>query len=233
MVFLTAPLGLVGAAPTLLLFAQPFGFNAILGLIGLAGILMRNTLILLGQIEADRKDGLSPREAVIEATVRRSRPVVLTAAAAMLAFVPLTLSSFWGPLAFTLIGGVGVGTVLTLLFLPALYALFFNVPRARPDKRGEGSRSGPREGNLPTTRWQIAGSGQASEKAFIERRLAEEKPRLSGKATWRSAARATCFSNHSQHTRAQVGVAADSGREGCFITNTLGSSLTTLISRCN
>ena len=231
MVFLTAPLGLVGAAPTLLLFAQPFGFNAILGLIGLAGILMRNTLILLGQIEADRKDGLSPREAVIEATVRRSRPVVLTAAAAMLAFVPLTLSSFWGPLAFTLIGGVGVGTVLTLLFLPALYALFFNVPRARPDKRGEGSRSGPREGNLPTTRWQIAGSGQASEKAFIERRLAEEKPRLSGKATWRSAARATCFLNHSQHTRAQVGVAADSGREGCFITNTLGSSLTTLLFR--
>jgi multidrug efflux pump subunit AcrB len=130
MVLLTAPLGLVGAAPTLLLFAQPFGFNAILGLIGLAGILMRNTLILLGQIEADQKGGMTPRDAVIEATVRRSRPVVLTAAAAMLAFVPLTLSSFWGPLAFTLIGGVGVGTILTLLFLPALYALFFRAPRA-------------------------------------------------------------------------------------------------------
>ena len=129
MVFLTAPLGLVGAAPTLLLFAQPFGFNAILGLIGLAGILMRNTLILIGQIDADRKAGMTPRQAVIEATVRRSRPVVLTAAAALLAFIPLTLSSFWGPLAFTLIGGVGVGTVLTLLFLPALYALFFGVER--------------------------------------------------------------------------------------------------------
>ncbi len=128
MVFLTAPLGLIGAAPTLLLFGQPFGFNAILGLIGLAGILMRNTLILIGQIDADRKAGMSPREAVIEATVRRSRPVVLTAAAALLAFVPLTLSSFWGPLAFTLIGGVGVGTVLTLLFLPALYGLFFRIP---------------------------------------------------------------------------------------------------------
>ena len=130
MVFLTAPLGLVGAAPALLLFAQPFGFNAILGLIGLAGILMRNTLILIGQIDAERKAGMSPREAVIEATVRRSRPVVLTAAAALLAFIPLTLSSFWGPMAFTLIGGVGVGTVLTLLFLPALYALFFGVERS-------------------------------------------------------------------------------------------------------
>jgi multidrug efflux pump subunit AcrB len=132
MVFMTAPLGLIGAAPTLLIFAQPFGFNAILGLIGLAGILMRNTLILIGQIDADRRAGLSARDAVIEATVRRSRPVVLTAAAAMLAFIPLTFSSFWGPLAFTLIGGVGVGTLLTLLFLPALYAMFFRVPRSAP-----------------------------------------------------------------------------------------------------
>jgi multidrug efflux pump subunit AcrB len=130
MVFMTAPLGLVGAAPTLMAFSQPFGFNAILGLIGLAGILMRNTLILLGQIDADRKLGMDARQAVIEATVRRSRPVVLTAAAALLAFVPLTFSSFWGPLAYTLIGGVGVGTILTLLFLPALYALFFRVDRA-------------------------------------------------------------------------------------------------------
>ena len=132
MVFMTAPLGLVGAAPTLLLFGQPFGFNAILGLIGLAGILMRNTLILLGQIDADQKEGMTPRQALIEATVRRSRPVVLTAAAALLAFVPLTFSSFWGPMAFTLIGGVGVGTVLTILFLPALYALFFKIPRPDP-----------------------------------------------------------------------------------------------------
>jgi multidrug efflux pump subunit AcrB len=138
MVFLTAPLGLIGAAPTLLLFAQPFGFNAILGLIGLAGILMRNTLILIGQIHADLKAGYSPREAVIEATVRRSRPVALTAAAAMLAFIPLTFSTFWGPLAFTLIGGVGIGTLLTLLFLPALYALFFNVPREREPRPAAG-----------------------------------------------------------------------------------------------
>ena len=129
MVFLTAPLGLVGAVPTLLLFHAPFGFNAILGLIGLAGILMRNTLILVDQIRHDLAAGLTPYDAVVESTVRRSRPVILTAVAAMLAFVPLTLSSFWGSLAYVLIGGVGVGTILTLLFLPALYALWFRVKR--------------------------------------------------------------------------------------------------------
>jgi multidrug efflux pump subunit AcrB len=129
MVFLTAPLGLVGAVPALLLFHSPFGFNAILGLIGLAGILMRNTLILVDQIRHDLAAGLTPYEAVVESTVRRSRPVILTAVAAMLAFVPLTLSSFWGSLAYVLIGGVGVGTILTLLFLPALYALWFRVKR--------------------------------------------------------------------------------------------------------
>jgi multidrug efflux pump subunit AcrB len=127
MTFLTAPLGLIGAAPTLLLFGQPFGFNAILGLIGLAGILMRNTLILVEQIRTERAAGLDDYHAVIEATVRRSRPVMLTALAAVLAFTPLTLSSFWGPLAYVLIGGTLVGTVLTLLFLPALYALWFRV----------------------------------------------------------------------------------------------------------
>ncbi len=132
MVFATAPLGLVGAVPTLLAFGKPFGFTAILGLIGLAGILMRNTLILVDQIRHDRAAGLSAYDAVIESTVRRARPVVLTALAAMLAFIPLTHSSFWGPLAYVLIGGVGVGTVLTLLFLPALYALWFRVRRDAP-----------------------------------------------------------------------------------------------------
>ncbi|MGW5959358.1 efflux RND transporter permease subunit [Methylorubrum thiocyanatum] len=129
MVFATAPLGLVGAAPTLLLFHQPFGFNAILGLIALSGILMRNTLILVDQIHHDRAAGLSDYEAIVESTVRRARPVILTAAAAMLAFIPLTHSVFWGALAYVLIGGVGVGTLLTLLFLPALYALWFRVGR--------------------------------------------------------------------------------------------------------
>ncbi|ONG49504.1 MFS transporter [Pseudoroseomonas deserti] len=131
MVMLTAPLGLVGAVPTLLVFGQPFGFNAILGLIGLAGILMRNTLILIGQIDSNRAEGLDPYDAVVEATVQRARPVILTALAAVLAFIPLTHSVFWGSLAYTLIGGTALGTVLILVFLPALYAIWFRVP-ARP-----------------------------------------------------------------------------------------------------
>ncbi|TWB77773.1 multidrug efflux pump subunit AcrB [Nitrospirillum amazonense] len=127
MVFLTGPLGLVGAVPVLLIFHQPFGFNAILGLIGLSGILMRNTLILIGQIHTNQEEGLSPYHAVIEATVQRARPVILTALAAVLAFIPLTQSVFWGSMAFVLIGGTAVGTVLILVFLPALYALWFRV----------------------------------------------------------------------------------------------------------
>jgi multidrug efflux pump subunit AcrB len=127
MVFLTAPLGLVGAVPTMLMFQKPFGFTAILGMIGLGGILMRNTLILIGQIHDNQKAGLSTHDAIVEATVHRARPVLLTALAAVLAFIPLTTSSFWGPLAFVLIGGTAVGTLLTLLFLPALYAIWFRV----------------------------------------------------------------------------------------------------------
>ncbi|HKY73485.1 MAG TPA: efflux RND transporter permease subunit, partial [Nitrospira sp.] len=127
MVFATAPLGLIGVIPTLLLFQQPFGINALVGLIALSGILMRNTLILIGQIRHNEKDGLAPFEAVVEATVQRSRPVILTALAAMLAFIPLTHSVFWGTLAYTLIGGTFAGTVLTLVFLPALYAIWFKI----------------------------------------------------------------------------------------------------------
>lgn len=127
MVVITAPLGLIGAVLAMSLFNQPFGFVANLGLIGLAGILMRNTLILTGQIDAHLRDGYGRSEAVIDATVRRARPVLLTAIAAMLAFIPLTTSTFWGPMAYVLIGGIGVGTVLTLLFLPALYSVWFKV----------------------------------------------------------------------------------------------------------
>jgi multidrug efflux pump subunit AcrB len=127
MVMLTAPLGLVGVVPMLLAFNQPFGFNAILGLIGLAGILMRNTLILTEQIKENRAAGLDDYHAVIEATVQRTRPVILTALAAVLAFIPLTHSVFWGSMAYTLIGGTAVGTVLILLFLPALYAAWFRI----------------------------------------------------------------------------------------------------------
>jgi multidrug efflux pump subunit AcrB len=134
MVMLTGPLGLMGVVPALLLFHQPFGFNAILGLIGLAGILMRNTLILTEQIKENRKSGLDDYRAVIEATVQRTRPVILTALAAVLAFIPLTHSVFWGSMAYTLIGGTAVGTVMILLFLPALYATWF---RIRPLKAGK------------------------------------------------------------------------------------------------
>jgi multidrug efflux pump len=124
-VFSTAPLGLVGASFALVAFHQPFGFVALLGLIALAGMIMRNTVILVDQIETDVAGGLSRREAIVEATVRRARPVVLTALAAILAMVPLSSSAFWGPMAFTIMGGLFVATFLTLLFLPALYALWF------------------------------------------------------------------------------------------------------------
>ncbi len=134
MVFATAPLGLIGVIPTLLLFRQPFGINALVGLVALSGILMRNTLILIGQIRQNENDGLAPFDAVVEATVQRSRPVILTALAAMLAFIPLTHSVFWGTLAYTLIGGTFAGTVLTLVFLPALYAIWFKI---KPVAKGE------------------------------------------------------------------------------------------------
>lgn len=127
--FMTAPLGLIGAVIALVVTGAPFGFNAILGLIGLAGILMRNTLILVDQIGIEKARGLGERDAMIEATVRRSRPVILTALAAVFAFLPLTLSTFWGPLAMVLIGGTIVGTLLTLFVLPAIYALFFGLAR--------------------------------------------------------------------------------------------------------
>jgi multidrug efflux pump subunit AcrB len=135
MVALTGPLGLVGAVPTLLLFHQPFGFNAILGVIGLAGILMRNTLILIGQIHTNQNEGLTPYHAVVEATVQRARPVILTALAAVLAFIPLTQSVFWGSMAYTLIGGTAAGTVLILFFLPALYSIWYRIKPAPADDR--------------------------------------------------------------------------------------------------
>lgn len=127
MVFLTSPLGLIGVVPTLLLFQQPFGINALVGLIALSGILMRNTLILIGQIRHNEVSGLDPFRAVVEATVQRARPVILTALAAILAFIPLTHSVFWGTLAYTLIGGTFAGTVLTLVFLPAMYSIWFKI----------------------------------------------------------------------------------------------------------
>lgn len=127
MVFATSPLGLIGVVPTLMLFNQAFGINALVGLIALSGILMRNTLILIGQIDENKQHGLGDFDAVVEATVQRARPVILTALAAIFAFIPLTQSVFWGALAYTLIGGTLVGTVLTLVFLPAMYAIAFKI----------------------------------------------------------------------------------------------------------
>jgi len=132
MVFLTSPLGLIGVVPTLLLFQQPFGINALVGLIALSGILMRNTLILIGQIHHNEQAGLDPFQAVVEATVQRARPVILTALAAIFAFMPLTHSVFWGTLAYTLIGGTLAGTVMTLVFLPAMYSIWFKIRPAPP-----------------------------------------------------------------------------------------------------
>lgn len=127
MVFLTAPLGLIGVTLFLLIFRQPFGFVAMLGTIALAGMIMRNSVILVDQIEQDIEAGLDRWHAIIEATVRRFRPIVLTALASVLAMIPLSRSVFFGPMAVAIMGGLVVATALTLLFLPALYAAWFRV----------------------------------------------------------------------------------------------------------
>ena len=127
MVVLTAPLGLIGVVATLLLFGQPFGFVAMLGVIAMFGIIMRNSVILVDQIEQDIGAGHQRIDAIVGATVRRFRPITLTAAAAVLALIPLLRSNFFGPMATALMGGITSATVLTLFFLPALYAAWFRV----------------------------------------------------------------------------------------------------------
>jgi multidrug efflux pump subunit AcrB len=127
LVFIISPLGLIGAVAALLLFHAPFGFNALLGVIALAGMDMRNSVILIDQIEHDMASGMTAWEAVIESAVRRARPVILTAATAILAMIPLTRSIFWGPMAVAIMGGLSVATFLTLINLPALYVLLFGV----------------------------------------------------------------------------------------------------------
>ena len=129
LVLLTAPLGMIGVTAFLLLFKIPFGFVATLGVIALAGMIMRNSVILVDQIEHDISTGAAPLDAITEATVRRLRPILLTAAAAILAMIPLSESEFWGPMAVAIMGGLLVATVLTLLFLPALYAVWFNIAK--------------------------------------------------------------------------------------------------------
>jgi len=127
LVFLTGPLGIAGVAAALLLFDRPFGFVALLGVIALMGMIQRNSVILIDQIEQDRAAGVPAWNAIIESTVRRLRPIVLTAAAAVLAMIPLSRSVFWGPMAVAIMGGLTVATVLTLLALPAMYAAWFRV----------------------------------------------------------------------------------------------------------
>ncbi len=153
LVFLTAPLGIIGASLALNVTNRPFGFVALLGLIALAGMIMRNAVILVDQIEHDVSEGATRREAIVEATVRRARPVILTALAAILAMIPLSGSAFWGPMAVTIMGGLFVATFLTLLFLPALYALWF---RKRLDERGGAEPAQARDEPAPDGRPQLA-----------------------------------------------------------------------------
>jgi len=141
LVFLTGPLGIAGVAGALILLGRPFGFVALLGVIALMGMIQRNSVILIDQIEKDRARGVPAWDAIVEAAVRRLRPIVLTAAAAVLAMIPLSRSVFWGPMAVAIMGGLIVATVLTLLALPAMYAAWFRVRRPEPEI-GDGAVSG-------------------------------------------------------------------------------------------
>jgi multidrug efflux pump subunit AcrB len=134
LVFLTGPMGIAGVAAALLLLDRPFGFVALLGVIALMGMIMRNSVILIDQIEHDRERGVATWDAIVEAAVRRFRPIILTAAAAVLAMIPLSRSVFWGPMAVSIMGGLIVATALTLLALPAMYAAWFRVKPAREER---------------------------------------------------------------------------------------------------
>ena len=136
LVFLTGPLGIAGVAAALMLSGKPFGFVALLGVIALMGMIQRNSVILIDQIELDRAAGVPTWDAIVESAVRRLRPIVLTAAAAVLAMIPLSRSGFWGPMAISIMGGLIVATVLTLLALPAMYAAWFRVKREAPAPAG-------------------------------------------------------------------------------------------------
>jgi multidrug efflux pump len=143
LVFITGPMGIAGVAGALLLLGRPFGFVALLGVIALMGMIQRNSVILIDQIEQDRARGVPAWEAIVESAVRRLRPIVLTAAAAVLAMIPLSRSVFWGPMAVAIMGGLVVATVLTLLALPAMYAAWFRVQRPE-----SGAVSGTGEGGV-------------------------------------------------------------------------------------
>jgi multidrug efflux pump subunit AcrB len=144
MVFLTAPLGLIGVVAALLIFQAPLGFVAILGITALSGMIMRNSVILVDQVQTEIAQGRDTWTAVVDAAVHRTRPVTLTAAATVLAMIPLTRSIFWAPMAIAIMGGLTVATLLTIFFMPALYAAWFNVRRTTESQAGNSSPS-----NLP------------------------------------------------------------------------------------
>jgi multidrug efflux pump subunit AcrB len=143
MVLITAPLGLVGVVPALLVTQAPLGFVAILGIIALAGMIMRNSVILIDQVRSEMEAGADPWTAVVDAAVHRTRPVALTAAATVLAMIPLTRSVFWGPMAIAIMGGLTVATVLTIFFVPALYAAWFRVKRSSREPAPAGAVAAP------------------------------------------------------------------------------------------
>jgi multidrug efflux pump len=155
LVFASAPLGIIGASLALNLSGMPFGFVALLGLIALAGMDMRNSLILADQVMQDMKAGMPIKDAIVESVVRRARPVMLTAAAAILAMIPLARSAFWGPMAVTIMGGLFVATFMTLLFLPALYAVWFR-KRIREEQRQEAAGAQAGEDAVVGLRPQLA-----------------------------------------------------------------------------
>jgi multidrug efflux pump subunit AcrB len=135
LVLSVAPLGLLGVVAALLLADKPLGFVALLGVLALTGMIARNSVILIDQIEKERSKGLHPWDAVIEATTHRFRPILLTAAAAILGMIPIAPTIFWGPMAYAIMGGLAVATLLTLVFLPALYVAWLRIKRPGPDAR--------------------------------------------------------------------------------------------------
>jgi multidrug efflux pump subunit AcrB len=149
MVLLTAPLGMVGVVAALLLFHAPLGFVAILGIIALSGMIMRNAVILVDQVQTEMDEGRDPWNAILEAAVHRFRPVLLTAVATVLAMIPLTHSVFWGPMAIAIMGGLTVATVMTIFVVPALYAAWFRIRRATEPAPGAAPAPAPEAAPAP------------------------------------------------------------------------------------
>ena len=133
LVLSVAPLGLIGVVAALLLADKPLGFVALLGVLALTGMIIRNSVVLIDQIETEKAHGRHPWDAVIEASAHRFRPILLTAAAAILGMVPIAPTVFWGPMAYAIMGGLAVATLLTLIFLPALYVIWHRIKRPQPD----------------------------------------------------------------------------------------------------